>query len=412
MKIKKVIAADMQQALLQIRRELGEDAVIISTAKEPVKNILQLFGKRGIEVTAAVDDHEISIPVHQNVIEANEPLLLVEASAPVERNMPAAGGGASKHEMPVRVIPGRLVPTQLPEPIMEISEKGEHNWFNIVLQQEMNKGGAKMDNGLLDKWRQLLRYVEVDEVIIDKLLKDITPVIARDDMLSEDIFKAHLKKRITDILKPAYSKESKARIYSFIGPTGIGKTLTLSKLVTKAKVIDKKKVGLIAVYNHRFGTMERLNFYGKIINVPVDVVMTPGELAQAVEKHRDKEAVFIDTEGRSSMNRSQVLELHTFMSAVGEPQDIHLVLSAPTKNRDLVRIANDFLPIGYNKIIVTKMDETDSYGSMLNIVCDTGLPVAYVSRGQNVPDDIERITSKRLAEIILGGLVTDEDFPT
>lgn len=407
MKIKKVVAADMQQALQQIRRELGEDAVIVSTAKEPIRSIRQLFGPRRIEVTAAVDDHEFNVPVQQK-IEAPAPPLLLESPVPAVRGENAKS--VVESETPARIIPGKLVPARLPEPIMEISEKSQNNWFNIVLQQELNKGGGKMDSGLPGKWKKLLQRAEINEVIIEKLLKDMPSNIEQDDSLSEEIFRAHLKKRIIDLVKIAYASKSAARIHSFIGPTGVGKTLTLAKLATKYKVVEKKRIGLITVYNHRFGITEKLNYYGKIIDVPVDVVMTPGELTRAVEKHSDKDIVFIDTEGRPSMNRSQVLELHTFMGAVKETQSIHLVLSAPTKNRDLIRIANDFLPIGYDKIIFTKLDETDTYGSMLNVSCDTGLPVGYVTRGQNVPDDIEHMTPKRFADIIIGGLVTDEDY--
>lgn len=108
--------------------------------------------------------------------------------------------------------------------------------------------------------------------------------------------------------------------------------------------------------------------------------------------------------------RSQVLELQSFVTAVDEPQNIHLVLSTPTKNRDLIRIANDFKSTGYNRIVMTKMDETDTYGTMLNLVCNTGVPVSHVTNGQNVPDDIERLTPKRFAEIILGSVSTDEDY--
>lgn len=408
MKIKKVVAADMQQALQQIRRELGEDAVIISTAKEPIRSIWQLFGPRQIEVTAAVDDHEFNVPVQQKVIEAPASPLLLESPVPAGRGDNPNSG--VELETPARIIPGKLVPAQLPEPVMEISEKSQNNWFNTVLQKEINKVGAKMDDGLPGKWKRLFSHAEVNDVIIGNLLKDMPQNLEPDDGLAEDIFRAHLKKRIIDMVKPAYNNGNAARIHSFIGPTGVGKTLTLSKLATRCKVMEKKRIGLIAVYNHRLGAVEKLNFYGKIIDVPVDVVMTPGELAQAVEKHSDKDVIFIDTEGRPSMNRSQVLELHTFMGAVKEPQSIHLVLGAPTKNRDLVRIANDFLPVGYNKIIFTKMDETDTYGSMLNIVCDTGLPVGYITRGQNIPDDIEHMTPKRLADIIIGSLLTDEDY--
>ena len=252
----------------------------------------------------------------------------------------------------------------------------------------------------------------MNDTVTEIIFKEFAPSIERAGLPSEDIFKVHLKEQMIGLLKPAYEKKNASRIQTFIGPTGVGKTMTLVKLATRSKVVEKKQIAMIAVYNHRFGAMEKLNYFGNIIGASVDVVMTPAELARAVEGHQDKDVIFIDTEGRPSMNRSQVLELHTFIGAVPEPQNIHLVLSSPTKNRDLIRIANDFRTVGYNRIVLTKMDETDTYGTMLNLVCNTGVPISHVTNGQNVPDDIERLTPKRFAEIILGSVVLDEDDQT
>jgi flagellar biosynthesis protein FlhF len=409
MKIKKFVATDMQQAMQQIRRELGEDAVIINTAREPVRSLRQLFGPRKIEVTAAVDDIPVHYPPPPKAIEPPEQPPLVNAGT-VRTRPEAVHPPGHTPATPRRIIPGSIVPAKLPDPIVAISGDRENNWFRIILRQEMDKEDAGLGSGVVDKWKKILRQMEVNDAIIDILFKDFTSNPEQEQFSSDDIFRVHLKARIVELVKHAYNKENKARVNTFIGPTGVGKTLTLAKLATRLKVVENKQIAMITVFNHRFGAVEKLNFYGDIIGVPVEVVMTPAELARAVESHRDKDVVFIDTEGRPSLNKSQVLELHSFTGAVTEPQNILLVLSTPTKNRDLVRIANDFRPVGYNGIIMTKLDETDTYGSMLNLVCNTGVPVTYVTNGQNVPDDIDKITPKRLAEIILGGVVLDEDY--
>lgn len=403
MKVKKFWADNMQQVMEQIRLELGDDAVIISTAREPIKNIKQLLGHRKVEVTAAVDDAPVNIPAYNNVIEDKQPKYLADGTVRT-----AAVVEPVKSDMPQRVIPGSIVPSKLPDPILPVYNEEDKAWFKIVLRRELAKGGEEVDNGIIGKWKKIFRQMEVNETITDLIFKDLEP--ENGDYPNEEFFKVHLKTKIVNLMKPAYNKENGARIFTFIGPTGVGKTLSLVKLATRYKFIEKKDVALIAVFNQRFGAMEKLHFYGNILNAPVDVVMTPAELTRAVELHQDKDYIFIDTEGRPSKVRSQVLELQTFLSVVGEKQNILLVLSSATKNRDLIRIANDFKTLAYNKIIMTKIDETDSYGSMLNIVCNTGVPVAYASNGQNVPDDIERINPRRFAEIILGSVVLDEDF--
>ncbi len=406
MKIKKFVAANMQQAMQQIRQELGDEAVIISSTKEPIRGLRQLFGQRKIEVTAAVDDIPDSVPESRKVL-AGKQVALEEGTV---RTQPGDGGrNRSGGAMPQRIIPGSLVPAKLPDPILRISGEKENSWFRIILQQEMNKGGACVQNGAAGKWKKIFSQIEVNQAITEIMLKDLPPTAEQDPATSNDIFKVHLKARIINLLKPAYNKDRQAKIHTFIGPTGVGKTLTLVKLAARMKVVEKKQIAMIAIFNHRFGAMEKLDYYGKIIGAPVEVVMTPAELCRAVQLHSDKDVIFIDTEGRPSRNQSQVLELQSFIGSVKEPQNIYLVLSTPTKNRDLLRIANDFRLTGYNGIIMTKMDETDTYGPMLNLTCNTGVPVAYVTNGQNVPDDIERVTPKRFAEILLGSVVLDED---
>ena len=400
MKVKKFIADDIKQAMEQIRLELGEDAVILNTSKEPLKNVKQLFGHRKVEVTAAIDETPVNMPAYKSVIEDKQPRHISDGTE--------VAVAVGEQVMPQRVIPGSIVPSRLPEPIIPVYTEEENTWFKIILRQELEKEGKEVDLGLIGKWKKIFRQMEVNDTITELIFKDLET--ESDNYTNEEFFRVHLKTKIINLLKPAYNKENQVKIFTFIGPTGVGKTLSLVKLATRYKIIEKKNIALIAVFNQRFGAMEKLNFYGNILNVPVEVVMTPAELAQAVEMHQDKDYIFIDTEGRPSRVRSQVLELQTFLGAVREQQNIFLVLSTATKNHDLIRIANDFKSLGYNHIIMTKIDETDSYGSMLNIVCNTGVPVTYISNGQNVPDDIERISPKRFSEIILGSVVLDEDF--
>jgi len=409
MKIKKIVAADMQQALQQIRLELGDDAIIINSVREPLKSVKQLLGRRNIEVTAAVDDAPAH-PQEPRLLAPVEPSLL-PAEGTV-RTRPDTANPGRPETMPKRIIPGRIVPARLPKPILTLTGANENTWFKTILQQELDKEDAGLDNNSTAKWKKILQQIEVNDSVTDILFNDFNLDLEGMGLPPEDIIRVYLREQLINLLKPAYASDNGARINTFIGPTGVGKTMSLVKLATRSKVVEKKQIAMIAVYNHRFGAMEKLNYYGSIIGSPVDVVMTPAELARAVEAHRDKDTIYIDTEGRPSMNRSQVLELHSFTGAVGEPQNLHLVLSASTKNRDLIRIANDFRPVGYNKLLVTKLDETDTYGAMLNLVCNTGVPVTHVTNGQNVPDDIERLSPKRFAEILLGSVVLDEDYQT
>ena len=163
-------------------------------------------------------------------------------------------------------------------------------------------------------------------------------------------------------------------------------------------------MALVTVYTYRYGAADQLKIYGSTIGVPVDVVMTPAELRQSVERHADKDYILIDTVGRSSKNTGQVLELKGFLESIAGNKQIYLVMSATTKDRDLLRIIKDFQIANYTGCIFTKLDETETLGSMLNIVLRTGVPLRYCTDGQVIPDDIIEIKPRNLAEMILRGV--------
>jgi len=187
----------------------------------------------------------------------------------------------------------------------------------------------------------------------------------------------------------------------FVGPAGMGKTTTLAKLATLKRLNEQKKVAMITVQNFRLCPSEQLRVYGDYLEIPMDTVMTPAELSRAVEKHRDKDCILIDTSGRSARNSGNLLELKSFINVIDEPKETFLVLSLATKNRDLHRTVREFLRVGCSKMIFTKLDETDTYGSLLNMVVAHGLPVAYVADGMDIPDCISEAGPRGIAELLL-----------
>ena len=126
-----------------------------------------------------------------------------------------------------------------------------------------------------------------------------------------------------------------------------------------------------------------------------------------MESHADKDFVLIDTDGRSAWNAGQVLELKSFMNVLDEPHEDFLVLSASSKNRDLVKTAGEFQRIGFTKFIFTRVDETETHGSILNLVLKTGAPVAYLAHGQEIPDDISDASPKVIAKLLFKGVDPD-----
>lgn len=422
MKIKKYNAESMQQAMNLIRQDLGPNAVIISSEKARRKSIRDFFGPQELIVTAAVEEDKpqhsfLEQPKNGDHPQLTEPNNNVKpkvykslpAASSVYRTQPGKnpGGGlditrSNSSEGPL--IPRNVMPARLPAPLLSGSDQNKDAWFKVLLDDIVNQQeGTEMESDAAGKWKKILRNLEVEDKISDIILSGISETDYAKDADAEDFLLVSLKNNIVKLVENAYKRTESNRIITFVGPTGVGKTTTLVKIATRYQVFHQKSIAFIALYSHRFGALEELNYYAEMIGAPIEVVMTPGELQKAVQKHADKDYIFIDTGGRPSKNTGQILELKSFIDAVEEDQDVLLVLSATTKNRDIIRIAKDFSRVGIHKLVFTKLDETDTLGAMLNVICETGAPVSYVTKGQNIPDDIEAINPKLLANIILDG---------
>jgi flagellar biosynthesis protein FlhF len=148
------------------------------------------------------------------------------------------------------------------------------------------------------------------------------------------------------------------------------------------------------------GAVEQMKIYGEIIGATVDIVMSPEELKKAVEKNNDKDLLLIDTTGRPSQNRYQLGELKAFLDVL-EAVDVCLVVNATTKNQDMLKIINDYKTTAYSQMIITKIDETISPGSIVNAAFYGQLPITYITNGQDVPDDIEEANPTMMAGYVM-----------
>lgn len=267
-----------------------------------------------------------------------------------------------------------------------------------LLKQVTLMQAASNEPSELVKWRQLLLDLEINAEITDQLLRGIagSTGVAKDDASVQQ----QLVDRVAGMFIPGQSPGTPTKVFTFVGPTGAGKTTTLAKLAAQFSIFHKKKVALITIDTYRIGAVDQLKIYGDILGIPLEVVMTPKELKEAVYRQRDKDAILIDTAGRPSKNRMSIAELRSFLDVIA-PAETFLVLSCTTKDRDLVSIVEDFKALNYTKLIFTKTDETEALGSILNIAHATGTPVAYITNGQSVPDDIEVVDPQKLAKMIL-----------
>jgi len=248
------------------------------------------------------------------------------------------------------------------------------------------------------KIRQCLLRMEIEPEIVEFLLEDIELIE------DETEIKAALQQRLHSVFKPAARSNKSPNIMAFVGVPGVGKTTTLAKIAAIYSLFDSFNIGLITIDTFRVGAVEQLRIYGDIIGASVDVVTSPAELLQAVNKNRDKDLILIDTAGRPSRNRYQLSEMKAFLEVI-EDLDIFLVINATTRARDMVQIINDYKVIPYSQLIISKIDETETSGTLLNAAYLTGMPIAFLTNGQDVPDDIEAASPELLAGYIMKGVV-------
>lgn len=163
----------------------------------------------------------------------------------------------------------------------------------------------------------------------------------------------------------------------------------------------QRKVGFITSDTYRISAVEQLRTYASILNVPLEVVQSPGDTQRAISRLQECDLIFMDTAGRNYRNELLVSELQSLLAPV-EHSETYLVISLTSKSRDMIEIANHFSKYGLDKVIFTKMDETGSYGPMFNLLHQFPIKLAYLTNGQNVPDHLLKPDADQLADMLLG----------
>ncbi len=218
-----------------------------------------------------------------------------------------------------------------------------------------------------------------------------------EDMTARD-YMAHF---ITKQLNVSGSLDAARRISVLIGPTGVGKTTTLAKLAAQCRFQQKKTVGLITIDAYRIAAIDQLKTYSQIMSIPLKVALTPEELQQCISDYSDMDLILVDTPGRSQFDSDALDSLQDFLEAA-QPADTHLLIAVSTRESDAYTVADNFAPQYVRQLIFTKLDETASFGPILNIGRKIGKPISFLTTGQNVPDDIEAAQIGRMADLLLG----------
>ena len=360
MKMKKYTAATMPEAMIQIRRDLGKDAVILRTKELTSGGILGLFKKKWIEVIAALDPDVTngSQTVQKPVISRDEPLPKAEKVS-ADKDL-SAEITALKQELKTA-----------------ISNQTRH--YALPLQ------------GLYDR----LLHNEVHPQIASGLMEHLLGNDSNED--AEQILYGNLVKRFEKVQQPVQFEK---KFIHLVGPTGVGKTTTIAKLAAKSALVDQKRVAFITTDTYRIAAIDQLRTYAKILEVPLEVAYSLEDYKAAREKLADYDLVFIDTAGRNFTDSAYVKELERTLDLYQEAET-YLALSLTTRASDLSKVYEQFAHLPIKQFIFTKMDEASRYGGILNLVQQAHIGVAYLTHGQDVPDDILVPSASYLAKSVM-----------
>lgn len=436
MQVKVFEAADMASGLKMVRQELGADALILST--RTVRNgKLGILGKPIFEITAAIDtpwprENEQSrttanqgpTPTRNtrpkagiNHVVGNDGDNLLTYGPTSSTSQPAAGRN-TKHGIDtgenlqdiafrqefdelknlVKNLATDIARINIPHHNGQIqsSPKEEAPAFFPKRLQPSELPADSLVGCLLDRGINL----ETARTMADFARESLSDQDLQDPEIVHSYFFRTIRDNVV-VQSPDFTTATDRQLrLALIGPTGVGKTTTLAKLAAHYLSRFSPSIALITIDTYRIAAVEQLKVYGEIMHLPVEVVISPEQLDQALLKHQDKELILIDTAGRSPRDSLCIEELATFLRAdLGIEK--HLVLSATTREVELADMVKRFDRLGIDRIIFTKIDECSQLGSLLNVQIQYGQPLSYVTNGQRVPEDLIEITQETIAGLIM-----------
>lgn len=246
----------------------------------------------------------------------------------------------------------------------------------------------------LSEIQQRFRQAETPEEVVEDIIgfisrtipqrQNCTPILARQQAL------AWLQQEIHFSPKPTFDVHHGPKVFVFLGPTGVGKTTTIAKLAASfaLDVAYRKSVALFTLDTFRIGAANQLAQYAQIIGTEMEIIYSSDDVPPALQRHQDKDIIFVDTAGRCPKNKEDLAELKSFIHLFPEAETF-LTLSATTRYSDLLENIDCFGDVGFDHLIFTKVDETSSVGPLLGLLARTPYPLAYITHGQNVPDDFQ-----------------------
>lgn len=386
MKIKRYMGKDTQEALLKVKMDLGNNAIILNTKKVRQKGIKKYFTSPMIEVMAAIDDDTVKTRERELVKTDVRPNIVTN-----DKNI------LSQKEEKITDLENKVNNIEnLLDKILVIMKPDKKE------TEETQKDNEKRLPQICQLLYNNLLNNEVDQDIARNIIEQVQK---KSNARSVNDASLVMQSVITSMLGKSepisFRQDGKPTVIVFVGPTGVGKTTTLAKLAATYMLSYNKKVGFITADTYRIAAVDQLKTYAEILGIPLSIAYSVTEISKEINSYSDRDIIFIDTAGCSHRDKQKFEELKSLVQTC-QADHVFLVLSSTVSSKNCKDIISNYSFIPDYKLIFTKLDETPVYGNILNAKCFANKSLSYVTAGQNVPDDIEIANIDRLSKNLLG----------
>ncbi|WP_339462898.1 flagellar biosynthesis protein FlhF [Pseudomonas sp. EA_105y_Pfl2_R69] len=411
MQVKRFFAADMRTAMKLVRDELGADASIIGNRR--------VAG--GVELTAALDYQIPAAPARQPnpALEAELRQTQAKIASAQAELVSRAQGDAGKDRqllgaplsMPAASLAAALQqPQGAPAAVsdqraLDAMRFELHGLRELIEVQLGSIAWGQLQNRRPQQanlWRRLQRMglsAELAKALLERVANVAEPRQAWRMLL------AHLAHAIKT---PKQEPMDEGGVIALVGPAGMGKTTTLAKLAARYVLkYGAQHIALVSLDSYRIGAQEQLKTLGRILDVPVTLVDPGQSLTQALAPLARKRVVLIDTAGLPGNDPALRMQLETLASR-GVNAKNYLVMAATSQSQVLKAAYHSYKPCGLSGCILTKADEATSLGEVLGLAISQRLPVAYLTDGPRIPDDLHVPRSHQLVSRAVGLQATQD----
>ena len=384
MRIKKYVADSMPEVLKLVKDDLGSKAVVLNTRTLGKTGIL---GKKGqVEVTAAIDDNPKTVSSPGKAGMGTAPAKkATRRAAPAGRSQPPSpAAAAASQSQPPASRPGGM---PSPDALARISAQLND------LQARLGGQGQKLSTEILPetlgKLAAQMEQDDLDQGLAQQVVKDLLTDPGEQGYKAVGPLRSKAVQMLSAGMAPTKATVVTGKIrtvIALVGTSGAGKTTAAAKLAAHF-VGEGRSVAMISTDTDRVGGLEQIRAYGGILNLPVDLAYSPDEMREAMQNRRDVDLIIVDTAGISPADETRRQALRDVLREAA-PNEIHLVLSAPTGLRQMRDAVEGFREVGVDRLLFTRLDETARYGAACSIAIESAISVSYVTNSRMVPGDL------------------------